>query len=126
MPLYEYRCEQCRELIEVLQRYSDDPLTVCEKCGGDLRRLISAPAVQFKGSGWYVTDYADKGKGKGATGDKGASSDGGASAESGGGSPSKDSGDKSAKESSKGSSTKESSGSSGGSSSGSSDAKKSS
>jgi len=60
MPLYEYHCQQCGYRFEALQRFSDDPLTTCEKCGGQLKKLISAPAVQFKGSGWYVTDYAGK------------------------------------------------------------------
>jgi putative FmdB family regulatory protein len=58
MPLYEYRCENCGELFEVMQKFSDEPLTVHEKCGGKVERLLSAPALQFKGSGWYITDYA--------------------------------------------------------------------
>lgn len=58
MPLYEYRCENCGEQFEVMQKFADEPLTVHEKCGGKVERLISAPAFQFKGSGWYVTDYA--------------------------------------------------------------------
>ena len=57
MPLYDYRCQQCGETFEVKQKFSDEPLTVHEKCGGQVERLISAPALQFKGSGWYVTDY---------------------------------------------------------------------
>ncbi len=61
MPLYEYECEQCGNLFEVIQKFSDEPLTTHEKCGGKVRRLISAPAFQFKGSGWYVTDYAKGG-----------------------------------------------------------------
>jgi putative FmdB family regulatory protein len=58
MPLYEYKCEKCGELFEVMQKFSDEPLRVHEKCGGLLNRLVSAPALQFKGSGWYVNDYA--------------------------------------------------------------------
>jgi putative FmdB family regulatory protein len=58
MPLYEYRCENCGERFEVIQKFSDAPLTVHEKCGGKVQRLLSAPALQFKGSGWYITDYA--------------------------------------------------------------------
>jgi putative FmdB family regulatory protein len=58
MPLYEYRCENCGEVFEVMQKFSDEPLTVHEKCGGKVERLLSAPALQFKGSGWYITDYA--------------------------------------------------------------------
>lgn len=57
MPRYDYRCEQCGETFEVKQKFSDELLTVHDKCGGKLERLISAPALQFKGSGWYVTDY---------------------------------------------------------------------
>lgn len=60
MPLYEYGCDGCGETIEVLQRYSDPPLETCKTCGGRLEKLISAPSIQFKGSGWYVTDYARK------------------------------------------------------------------
>ena len=60
MPLYEYRCEKCGSRIEKIQKFSDPPLATCEKCGGDLTRLLSAPAIQFKGTGWYVTDYARK------------------------------------------------------------------
>ena len=58
MPLYEYECENCGDLFEVIQKFSDDPLTVHEKCGGKVHRILSAPALQFKGSGWYVNDYA--------------------------------------------------------------------
>ena len=63
MPLYEYKCEKCGEVFEVRQKFSDEPVTVHEKCGGAVERLISAPTFQFKGTGWYVTDYA---KGSGA------------------------------------------------------------
>ena len=63
MPLYEYRCGKCGSRIEKIQKFSDAPLTVCEKCGGELARLLSAPAIQFKGTGWYVTDYARKSSG---------------------------------------------------------------
>jgi putative FmdB family regulatory protein len=58
LPLYEYKCEGCGETFEVIQKFADEPLTVHEKCGGPVHRLLSAPAFQFKGSGWYVTDYA--------------------------------------------------------------------
>ena len=60
MPLYEYGCDGCGETIEALQRFSDPPLKTCASCGGRLEKLISAPSIQFKGSGWYVTDYARK------------------------------------------------------------------
>lgn len=62
MALYEYQCQQCGEIFELIQKFSDEPLTVHEKCGGKVERLVSAPALQFKGSGWYVNDYA-KGSG---------------------------------------------------------------
>jgi len=61
MPLYEYKCDHCDEVFEVMQKFSDAPLTTHDKCGGAVRRLISAPALQFKGSGWYITDYARSG-----------------------------------------------------------------
>jgi putative FmdB family regulatory protein len=70
MPLYEYRCEQCGEQFEVIQKFADEPLTRHDKCGGSVHRLLSAPALQFKGSGWYITDYA-KG-GSSAASDNGA------------------------------------------------------
>ncbi len=66
MPIYEYECLQCGKRTELLQRMSDAPLATCPQCGGEVRKLISAPAVQFKGSGWYVTDYAGK-KGGGSS-----------------------------------------------------------
>jgi putative FmdB family regulatory protein len=61
MPLYEYECaaENGRRF-EVIQKFSDEPVAVCPTCGGPVRRLISSPAIQFKGSGWYITDYAKK------------------------------------------------------------------
>ena len=62
MPLYEYRCKKCGARIEVLPKVADAPLTKCGECGGRLARLISAPALQFKGAGWYVTDYGKQGK----------------------------------------------------------------
>lgn len=68
MPIYEYQCDQCDKLTEAIQRLDEAPLELCPHCGGSLRKLMSAPAFQFKGSGWYVTDYADKGRkdGKGS------------------------------------------------------------
>ncbi len=60
MPLYEYQCRKCGATIEKIQKFSDEPLTKCEACGGQLERLLSSPAIQFKGSGWYITDYARK------------------------------------------------------------------
>ena len=60
MPLYEYECDTCGHRFEVIQKFSDDPLTECPKCKGAVRKLLSSPAIQFKGSGWYITDYAKK------------------------------------------------------------------
>ncbi len=57
MPIYEYQCRQCNERHEIIQKLSDDPLTHCPKCGGEMKKLISSPAIQFKGSGFYKTDY---------------------------------------------------------------------
>src|SRR5690349_15387175 len=62
MPLYDYRCHKCGETFEVKQSFSEDPLTIHEGCGGEVERLISVPALQFKGTGWYVTDYGRGGK----------------------------------------------------------------
>ncbi len=61
MPMYEYQCDACGEKFEAIRKFSDPPLEICEKCGkGPIQRLISSPAFQFKGSGWYITDYAKK------------------------------------------------------------------
>lgn len=60
MPIYEYECRKCKAHTEAFQKVADKPLTKCQKCGGRLDKRISAPAIQFKGSGWYVTDYAGK------------------------------------------------------------------
>jgi len=60
VPLYEYQCKKCHSLTERIQKFSDPPLAICPHCGGELEQMLSAPAVQFKGSGWYVTDYSRK------------------------------------------------------------------
>lgn len=60
MPLYEYECKKCGHRFERIQKFSDKPVTRCPECGGKVEQLLHAPAVQFKGSGWYVTDYARK------------------------------------------------------------------
>jgi len=60
MPLYEYRCKKCGHHFERIQKFSDPHVKKCPDCGGAVEQVISAPAVQFKGSGWYVTDYAKK------------------------------------------------------------------
>ena len=77
MPLYEYECGACGHRVEIIQKFSDGPPEACPKCGkGPLQRLQSSPAFQFKGTGWYVTDYAAKGRGSdkssGETGSKDA------------------------------------------------------
>lgn len=65
MPTYEYKCLSCRELSEYFQKITDDPMSTCEKCGGDLKRLISGGAGPiFKGTGFYQTDYKNAGNGK--------------------------------------------------------------
>ena len=61
MPLYEYECDACHHRFEVIQKFSDPPIEVCPKCGSAVHKLQSAPAFQFKGTGWYVTDYAKSG-----------------------------------------------------------------
>lgn len=58
MPIYEYECQNCRARSEAMQKFTDDPLTTCKICGGELRKLISHTSFVLKGSGWYVTDYA--------------------------------------------------------------------
>ena len=60
MPLYEYQCKKCRETTEVLQKSKDKPLEKCPRCGGAVVKRVSSPAIQFKGDGWYITDYAKK------------------------------------------------------------------
>ena len=71
MPIYEYQCQACGRRHEAIQRLADPVLTVCPDCGGALKKLVSSPAFQFKGTGWYVTDYASK-KGAGSEGSKGS------------------------------------------------------
>jgi putative FmdB family regulatory protein len=61
MPLYEYQCKKCKHRFEQIQKFSDKPVKKCPKCGGPVEKLISTSAVQFKGSGWYVSDYGRKG-----------------------------------------------------------------
>lgn len=81
MPLYEYQCRKCKHRFEKIQKFSDPLVKKCPECGGPVEQMLSAPAVQFKGSGWYVTDYARKGS-SGSSESKSSSSsekDGGAS-----------------------------------------------
>jgi putative FmdB family regulatory protein len=62
MPIYEFECRKCKAHLEVFQKMNDKPPVKCRKCGGRLEKLVSASAIQFKGSGWYVTDYAGNGR----------------------------------------------------------------
>lgn len=70
MPIYEYECQKCGEVTEVMQRITDDPLTTCETCGGEIKRLISNTSFVLKGTGWYATDYAGKSNGSNGSGAK--------------------------------------------------------
>ena len=72
MPLYEYQCKKCGHRFEKIQKFSDKMVKKCPDCGGPVEQMISAPAVQFKGSGWYVTDYAKKSSSPGSGGDSGS------------------------------------------------------
>ncbi len=101
MPIYEYQCDRCGHRSEELQRLADPPVALCPNCGGPYRKLISAPSFQFKGSGWYVTDYArnqgGKDQGKSDTGkseESSAKSEGGAKDSASKDSGSKDGGSK--------------------------------
>jgi putative FmdB family regulatory protein len=76
MPLYEYECKQCHERLEKIQSFSAPHETICPKCGGELERVISAPAIQFKGAGWYVNDYAKSGSKPAKSSDSAGKSDG--------------------------------------------------
>ena len=79
MPLYEYECDDCGHRFERIRKFSDPPLTTCPECDGPIRKLLSPPAIQFKGTGWYVTDYARKsGDGRAAEGGPEAGRDAGA------------------------------------------------
>lgn len=87
MPLYEYQCDACAHRFEVIQKFSDPLVDVCPKCGGVVKKLFSSPAFQFKGSGWYITDYAKKSGAPGGS-TKNEGSGGGASSEAKSGSDS--------------------------------------
>ena len=67
MPLYEYECEACAHRFERIQKFSDPPIDACPKCGSKVRKLISSPAIQFKGSGFYITDYPKSGSDRGGS-----------------------------------------------------------
>jgi putative FmdB family regulatory protein len=83
VPLYEYQCGRCGRF-EIIQKFSDAPLTACPTCGQEVQKLLSAPAIQFKGTGWYITDYARKSSGgDGGSAKGGAAADGGAAKDGG-------------------------------------------
>ncbi len=77
MPLYEYQCKKCHHRFERIQKFSDPHVKKCPDCGGPVEQVVSAPAVQFKGSGWYVTDYAKKSSSGSATSSSNGESGGG-------------------------------------------------
>lgn len=119
MPLYEYQCDACGKRFEIIQKFSDAPPEACRVCGGGpVQRQFSSPAIQFKGTGWYITDYSQKGKpsakesaadsptdsGGGKTEAGGGKTDGGSSKTEAGGSKDKDAKSGSSTESSSGSS----------------------
>ncbi len=93
MPLYEYQCDKCGRF-ELIRKFSDKPVTTCPTCGREVKKLLSAPAIQFKGTGWYITDYARKSSG----GDGASSSKDGSTSKDG---SSKDTAKDTAKETSK-------------------------
>lgn len=100
VPLYEYQCKKCKHRFEKIQKFSDLPVKKCPECGGPVEKLLSASSVQFKGTGWYVTDYARKGAGSGAS-ESGAASDGAKDGGKDGASPSAKAADKTEKPDSK-------------------------
>jgi putative FmdB family regulatory protein len=75
MPLYEYQCDACGHRFEKIQKFSDPHEDTCPKCGGVVKKLVSSPAIQFKGSGWYITDYAKKSTPDSSSSSKGSTSD---------------------------------------------------
>ncbi|MEZ5316646.1 MAG: FmdB family zinc ribbon protein [Vicinamibacterales bacterium] len=112
MPLYEYECQSCHKRFERIQKFSDPPVETCPECGGPVTKLISSPAIQFKGSGWYVTDYARKsesGSGSSGSSPKGEAK-GDSTSESKGGSSSSSASGSSSSSSSTSSETKSSGG----------------
>ena len=89
MPLYQYQCESCAKRFERIQKYSDPPIETCPSCGSHVKKLMSSPAIQFKGSGFYITDYPKKSQsegGKSQTDSGKSQSDAGTKSESSSGS----------------------------------------
>ncbi|HWB15259.1 MAG TPA: zinc ribbon domain-containing protein [Vicinamibacterales bacterium] len=81
MPLYEYQCDSCGARFERIQKFSDPPVETCPTCGGPVHKLVSSPAFQFKGTGWYVTDYGKSGGSSSSASEKAGAANGGAKAE---------------------------------------------
>ena len=107
MPLYEYQCKKCGHRFEKIQKFSDKMVKKCPECGGLVEQMISAPAVQFKGSGWYVTDYAKKSSSPGSGGDSASNDKKDDKSKADGASKESSSKEGSSKDSSKESSSKE-------------------
>jgi len=82
VPIYEYECDRCQHRFELIQKFSDRPVKKCEKCGGPVHKVLSAPGLLFKGSGWYVTDYANSDRKQGLKADKDSGGNGDKKAES--------------------------------------------
>jgi putative FmdB family regulatory protein len=101
VPLYEYQCPRCGRF-ELIKKFSDEPLTTCPTCGSEVQKLLSAPAIQFKGTGWYITDYARK-----SSGGSEAKKDGSTASKDGSSAKDSSSKESSSKESSSTSSSKE-------------------
>ena len=118
MPLYEYQCDACSHRFERIQKFSDPHVDTCPQCGGAVRKLLSSPAIQFKGTGWYITDYAKKSSTDGGKNTSSSSSNSGDSCASASSDKGSDKGSNSTGSGSSSSSTGSGS-SSGGSSSGS-------
>ena len=81
MPIYEYECETCHDRFEVMQKFSEKPRKKCVKCGGPIHKILSAPALVFKGTGWYVTDYASPERKRAQKADAGGNGNGSKAAE---------------------------------------------
>jgi putative FmdB family regulatory protein len=100
MPIYEFECRKCKAHLEVFQKMNDKPPVKCRKCGGRLEKLVSASAIQFKGSGWYVTDYAGNGRKAAEKAEKDSATSGASSEAKSDNSDKSDKSDKKTKESS--------------------------
>jgi putative FmdB family regulatory protein len=89
VPIYEYECESCHQRVEVIQKFSDKPLKKCTQCGGSLHKVLSPPALVFKGAGWYVNDYAKPERAKAQQAEKNGGSNGSKAVETATSAPSK-------------------------------------